>query len=692
MARLIHHAAMPHLDEPTALAWVAGGLHGDALDAAVAHVDACAECRFLVAAAAGAAGPEPRTIGRFVVDGVAGRGAMGIVYRGRDPRLERPVAIKTLRGDAFDAPARARFEREARALARIDDPNVVRVYEVGELDGELYLAMELVDGATLEAWLAAAPRRAAEIVAVFLQAAAGLLAAHQVGLVHRDFKPSNAMIDADGRVRVTDFGLVHLDTAAPLPASMTSDALAPELTQTGVVLGTPAYLAPELFDGRADEADGPEPRSDQFSWCVALYEALAGHRPFEAVDLRGLRAAIDRGPVPPRRPIPRRVHRALRRGLAVSPRDRFPSMRELIDAVAPPSRARVVVGAAIGVTVLTAGAFAYAATREGPPPRPVASVGCPAAETRWAAVWNDSRKAALRAAVIDGWPAKPPPDLNPKLASRWEGLGRVQATFAADGVRRFGETWRSLYLDVCTTATHEAILRRACLDDAVGRLDAIVADPPRRGWNDRLRELEAERDRCTTHLLVGLDRPADEAQAIVDRARQDLAAASALRLRGDLATATAAIDRAIDAGTRAGSPSLLAEAWLERGLARRDAADVAASLDAWHTALAFAQQVSHHRVLRRAADELAAQYALGAADPAEAERWLRTAEALDGKIPPTDPERATRLLVRAELARTAGDLASARRLLAEARALARDPFSALTARIDRAIAAIAPPP
>ena len=698
---------MAHLDDATALAFAAGGLSGADLEAALAHVDTCADCRRAIAGVARTAGgavddaaaaeaAHPTAIGRFAIDGVAGRGAMGVVYRARDPRLERPVAIKMLRGDAFAGDARARFEREARALARIDHPNVVKVYEVGEHDGALYLAMELVAGPTVDEWLAAAPRRPTEILAVFRAAGQGLLAAHQAGLVHRDFKPANAMLGDDGRVRVTDFGLVHHgDAAATLGATPAGPV--DILTRTGALVGTPAYLAPELLAAALD-GDGaragdrerlgvPEPRSDQFSFCVALYEALAGHRPFVATDLRGLAAAIERGPTPPRRPIARRVLRALRRGLARAPADRFPSMAELVAAIAPPRRAPWLVGGAL----VAAGALATTAWAwPRPAPIPAAAGACPAADARWASLWTATDRRAVRAAMIAAWPARPPADVRPELAARWDGLGRVRALLLVDQVDRLGERWRSSYREVCTGKQAEVQRRRACLDDLARRIAALVAAPGA-GLGDELNVLDGDLERCAVHLVAGLELPAEEVAPRVERARDDLARAAADRARGALSAAAAAADRAIALGTEVASPQVLAEAWLERGLIARDAGEVQASLDAWHTALGFAQQLGHHRLLRRTADELAAQYALGAGAVAEAERWLRTAAALDGKVPPTDAERAVRALAQAALARQAGNRDGARVLLDEARRLAGPIGSPLAARVAAAQAALAAP-
>jgi eukaryotic-like serine/threonine-protein kinase len=234
--------------------------------------------------------------------------------------------------------ARSRMLREAQALARLRHPNVTMIFEVGHGEGgELFIAMELVEGRTLGRWLRARPRGWREIVEVFLQAGRGLAAAHRAGLVHRDFKPDNVLVDHDGSARVVDFGLARsagmaellptldpsLDGAEPGPVSL-------HLTCTGAVLGTPAYMAPEQFHGGL-----PRAASDQFSFCVALFEALYGRRPFPGHDLPSLQRSLMRGqPVGPRRGVPRSLYRVLRRGLAVDPARRFASMEKLLEALA----------------------------------------------------------------------------------------------------------------------------------------------------------------------------------------------------------------------------------------------------------------------------------------------------------------------------------------------------------------------
>ena len=223
--------------------------------------------------------------------------------------------------------------REAQALARLRHPHVTMVYEVGtDEGGALFIAMELVEGRTLRRWLRSRPRSWREVVRVFLQAGRGLSAAHRAGVVHRDFKPDNLIIDEDDQARVVDFGLARSAGLAELLPTLDdaeSGAIAVDLTCTGAVIGTPAYMAPEQFGGGAVLT-----ASDQFSFCVALFEGLYGRRPFPGTDLPSLQRSLVAGtPVGPRRGIPRRVYRVLRRGLSIEPSQRFPDMDALLDAL-----------------------------------------------------------------------------------------------------------------------------------------------------------------------------------------------------------------------------------------------------------------------------------------------------------------------------------------------------------------------
>jgi tetratricopeptide (TPR) repeat protein len=350
-------------------------------------------------------------LGRYLLLHELGRGGMGVVYAAYDPQLERKLAIKLLRGPSSrgDPDHAHRLVREARALARLAHPHVVAVHDVGftklEADATepvVFVAMEHVDGTTMRGWLAHAPRSSSERLAMLEQAGRGLAAAHDVGLVHRDFKPDNVMVGNDGRARVMDFGLARLfdDTRAP-PTSDTSDTsdplrsppLALHSTRPGAVLGTPAYMAPEQYDGRADAS------SDQFAFCVVAWEALHGRRPFEGGNLVSLAAAVMEGHIEPLgpddRPVPAWIRDVLRRGLEVAPARRFPSMHELLAALADdPSRRRrrwLLAGGVLGLVGIAGSGLAW--------DRLARERSCSAAGAAIAEVWNDDARATVEVAI-----------------------------------------------------------------------------------------------------------------------------------------------------------------------------------------------------------------------------------------------------------------------------------------------------
>ena len=322
------------------------------------HAAGCADCRALLdalidSAAASApstaqgvrSAPDPgfglghgTRIGRYVVERRIGQGGMGVVYAARDPELGRGVAIKLLRAGA---PA-ARLRREAQALARLSHPNVVAVHDVGDHDGQTFIAMALVDGDNLRGWLGS-PRTTAEILRVVVAAGRGIAAAHAAGMIHRDLKPDNVFVARDGAVLVGDFGLARDSESAELlaanPATVSATAAPDDLTATGTILGTPAYMAPEQAKGQATEA------SDQFSFCVTVWESLFGARPTAELVPRE------------DRDVPARARSALRRGLSADPAARFPSMSALLDELAPQPRRWpwLVVGAAVVATLAIVG-------------------------------------------------------------------------------------------------------------------------------------------------------------------------------------------------------------------------------------------------------------------------------------------------------------------------------------------------
>jgi len=276
-------------------------------------------------------------VGRYEVVAPIGAGGMGVVLKANDPELGREVAIKVVRPRHATDDGRARLLREARALARLRHPAVVPIYDVGTIGDQVFVVMPFVSGGTLGAWLQQ-PRSADEIVDRFLAAARGLSAAHATGLVHRDFKPDNVLLGEDGAVMIADFGL-----ARPGSAQDSSEPVSPvapttpltNITRTGEIVGTPAYMAPEQLTGDAVDA-----RTDVFAFCVALWEGLFSARPFD--DERGppgtameLLARVHKGAPAPRdrRDVPEALVRVLQRSLSYSATDRAQSMDELIEEI-----------------------------------------------------------------------------------------------------------------------------------------------------------------------------------------------------------------------------------------------------------------------------------------------------------------------------------------------------------------------
>ncbi len=277
-------------------------------------------------------GAQPSQFGRYVILSRLGAGGMGVVFSAYDPDLDRKIAIKLLPPGHLDGEGRIRLLREAQAMARLSHPQVVQVHDVGMIARQVFVAMEFVQGVDLEAWLAAEPRQWSDVLRVYLDAGRGLAAAHAADIVHRDFKPSNVLIGADGRVRVADFGLArHWEGSVDGSMSSSDALLAAPLTMTGTVVGTPAFMSPEQHAGSELDA-----RSDQFSFCVALFEGLYRARPFAGETLGELRAAVITGCVidpPANTPAPRWLLPILKRGLATRPEDRFPDLPSLLAAL-----------------------------------------------------------------------------------------------------------------------------------------------------------------------------------------------------------------------------------------------------------------------------------------------------------------------------------------------------------------------
>jgi tetratricopeptide (TPR) repeat protein len=294
-------------------------------------------------------------VGRYRLLSLLGRGGGGEVFEAEDPDLDRRVALKLIRIDEGAGRAAARLVREAKVLAQLSHPNVVTVLDVGYQDDYVFIAMELVEGVSLESWVLHGERSSEEIVDVYIQAAEGLQAAHDLGLVHRDFKPANAMIDSDGRVRVVDFGLAsaseETEVSGPHSASENlEDSFGGRLTQTGDMVGTPHFMAPEQF--RRGQVT---PATDQFDWCLSLYEALYLRSPFSGDSIADrCRSVLQDEPAPPpsKHPHPPHLWRVLKRGLASDPEDRWPSMASAVAALTKRRRPRRMMAFGVGLALV----------------------------------------------------------------------------------------------------------------------------------------------------------------------------------------------------------------------------------------------------------------------------------------------------------------------------------------------------
>jgi hypothetical protein len=310
--------------------------------------------------------------GRYEIQRLVGAGAVGRVYAAYDRLLDRTVALKVLRPGVASAELEHRLLREAKAMARLSHPSVITVFDAGKEAGRIFIVMELVRGGTLREWLAAERRSWREVVDVFVRAGRGLAEAHAAGIVHRDFKPDNVLMDDDGRVRVTDFGLACYNTGADSLAETVMPGgddcptgLGAALTRTREFIGTPAYMAPEQFDGTSACAG-----TDVYAFCTALFEALYGQRPFTATSLMVLAREKRLGKVaspPSERGVPVALRRAVVVGLRSEPEGRYASMAELLaalqNAAGPPVERRPrprpawMVGA-FGLGLVVLGAYA----------------------------------------------------------------------------------------------------------------------------------------------------------------------------------------------------------------------------------------------------------------------------------------------------------------------------------------------
>ncbi len=591
-------------------------------------------------------GPGTLVDERFHVLRVLGAGAMGVVYEAIDLTLDRRVAIKLHRAHG-KGDRDGRMLREAKAMARLTHPNVLTVHQVGLHDGGVYIAMELVEGGTVREWLSS-PRSWREVVALFLQAARGLAAAHEQGLTHRDFKPDNMLLGADGRVRVADFGLARA-SGGEEPVSLHSlDGVAPRLgsidahvSRTRGVAGTPAYAAPEQV---ADQT--VDPRSDQFSFCVSFYEALWGERPFHGETLVELYVASSEGRM--RTPdsgveVPSWVRAIVERGLRPDPADRFPDMLALATALEsdPTRRRRRALAAVGGVALLglTAWGSWVLASKDSPCDRAGAAI-----EAQWGAdhsVRIGERVREVAPTIAEDTLASVDPRLD-AYASAWQ----EQRVEACRSTLERGEQSAQL-LD----------LRIECLDRRAAELGSVVAELELADAeavvhaDDLLASLAplsacADTDALRAHVPLPDDPQQREAVVAVRNASAELLAAVAAG-RGDRQEERAAelLERALALGNvTAEADAQLAWAAVQWALDRHD--EARASWVATHRA---AVSVGHARAAYESARQLALAVARTKKGADAALDWLAVAEGWGRPAQLTQDDWAELALARASV-------------------------------------------
>jgi tetratricopeptide (TPR) repeat protein/tRNA A-37 threonylcarbamoyl transferase component Bud32 len=552
-------------------------------------------------------------VGRYIVHDLIGQGGMGLVYTAQDPQLDRQVAIKLLRANPnqngiADSFGQMRLLREAQAMAQLSHPNVLPVYDVGEFGKSVFVAMELVRGVTLDKWVKAKPRTWREILQVFILAGRGLVAAHAAGLVHRDFKPANVLMGEDSRPRLTDFGIARtarsLDpsiSAPPMtdPGTGGNRSLDTPLTQEGAMMGSPGYMAPEQYAGVATS-----PATDQFAFCVSLYEALYGSRPFKGTTLIELAHVTAMGAVPPPpkgTQVPAYLHRVIERGLQRISTNRHESMQALLDALEndPARKLRIRVGIGAGVAVAVGlGLLFWTQAR---------SVrACRDADARLLGVWDEPvKRHAEKSFLATG---------KSYAALSWE--------HARSAMDQYAHAWTLARTEACEATQvrgdqtpAQMQLRYRCLEHRLDELkalgsafafaDADVVDQASIAVV-RLSPLE---DCAQVKTLEERGRVPAGAEAEVEQIAQQLAQGRALIAAGKFDAAREKVGPAVEAARKLKIPAPRAEA-----------------------ALALAELEEHRQNYEasRAALEEAARYAEAAGDDANAARALSRMVSLVG--------------------------------------------------------------
>jgi tetratricopeptide (TPR) repeat protein len=506
------------------------------------------------------------TVDRYVVLDRIGAGGMGVVYAAYDPKLDRRVALKLLRSKKGGSAGRARLLMEAQALAKLAHPNVVAVFDVGAVGDQVWIAMEYVEGEPFSVWIRERSRRWPAVLAVLTKVAEGLAAAHKAGLVHRDVKPDNVMIDRDGdrpRVRLMDFGLARTsagDTTGSSSAELSSSA-ALEATRAGRAAGTPGYMAPEQHLRLVLDA-----RTDEFSWCVMAWEALYRERPYGGDLASGLVASVIAGNLrtpPSNADVPRWLRAILQRGLARAPSERYPSMAALLDAIAhgqSRARARRIVGvAAIGGALVLSGfgvgELAHARKLK----------ACATEAARIDEVWNEAAAASVHDAIV-------------RSGSPHALDTAVRLTPWIDDA---AASWRSAREEACVRTIEaqwsaaDDERATACLVEqrwALEGLLAALAEPSREVVDRAIHAAVALPDvaACLDEQLLAR-RPAlpddPDERAHIEGLRRGLARARSLESAGRYPEADAIARTTLERAQQIGWAPLVAEAWLRRGAA-----------------------------------------------------------------------------------------------------------------------------
>jgi eukaryotic-like serine/threonine-protein kinase len=593
---------------------------------------------------------EGAKLGRYVVLHVVGAGGMGIVYAAYDPELDRKVALKLLMDGGpgasvkTQAEHRIRLLREAQVMAKLQHPNVITVHDVGTFEDRVFIAMEFVEGCTLKHWLRGGTHAWKTVLSVFLAAGRGLAAAHAAGLVHRDFKPDNVLLssgplETPTRIMVTDFGLArpahgHTDAFVAVGSEPSEQVISAQLTQTGALVGTPAYMAPEQLAGQRIDA-----LSDQFSFCVALYEGLFGERPFSGKGLAELVANVSEGRVrpPPRdAQIPRWIRQTVLKGLATDPGNRHSGMDSLLGRLERdpwrPWRRRV---APLGLATLAGGVAVAIGTRT-PALRPCRDAGRQLEE-----IWNDARREGLTHAFASAEVSWAEPTLRA----------------ATDALDRWGDDWVEARRHVChatqsgeqSTALLDA--RMTCLDASAVRFAALV--DVLEGADQAVLEhalpaigaLEPPSD-CIT-LMPSVAPESDP--AYVAPQREALARVEALLDASRYADAMREIEPVLEQTKTLRAPVLRAEALLLLGRAQSLTGDVNTSVTTLREAVFLAQSQGASSLQARIALKLALVAGDRAARLDEGELWVEYAAAELSRGDPTLREQAALGHVRAVL-------------------------------------------